>query len=151
MTKKQILATCLAGTLALGCLSGCANKKVENQEQELTLEDTLNQDNVIREGYIINITPATIKRGENGLFDYVAPDSSWVMFDNLCYQVSYRTVINATPIYNEDGTISYTVPAGYVLSGTIGYKDEVINDINLRNEILTDPLTKQETNKLTLK
>ena len=29
MTKKQILATCLAGALTLGCISGCANKKVE--------------------------------------------------------------------------------------------------------------------------
>lgn len=149
MTKKQILATCLAGALTLGCVSGCANKKVEAQRTEI--ENMLINEDEIREGYIVSVTMASVRLTENGTVEYVTPGPNWVLLGNKCYQVSRRTTMQATICLKEDGTAEYYLPEGGILSGSVGYVDSVIEDSNLINKLIAEYVEKQEANKKTLK
>ena len=142
MTKKQILATCLAGALTLGCVSGCANKK---------MEDIILAEEEQEEGYVVNTTMACVRLTENGTVEYVTPGPNWVLLGNKCYQVSRRTTMQATICLKEDGTAEYYLPEGGILSGSVGYVDSVIEDSNLINKLIAEYVEKQEANKKTLK
>ena len=135
MTKKQILATCLAGALTLGCVSGCANKK---------MEDIILAEEEQEEGYVVNTTMACVRLTENGTVEYVAPGPDWILLGDKCYQVMYRKIITSPVEFKlEDG-------------GTLGcseylYSYQVVNNPTLRNEIIAKYAEKQEANKKTLK
>ena len=94
---------------------------------------------------------ASLITKEDGTTGYVAPGPEWILLGDKCYQVCQRTVTQATIIQKDDGTIEYYLPNGGVLSGTVGYTDRVIEDLELRNLILSSYLAQEDENKLTLK
>ncbi len=147
MTKKQILASFLASSLALGCISGCGAKKSERT--------ILAQVDEIKEGYYINIIMASpVYNAEGQIEYYIAPDG-FIVKGNLAYQVNHRTIVKPIVQVTKNGTVSYSLPNGGTLSNdgvnVVGYQDRTVTDENVIEEILEEYLENKDANRKTLK
>ena len=135
MTKKQILASFLASSLALGCISGCGAKKSERT--------ILSQVDEIKEGYYINIIMAS------------PVYNGFIVKGNLAYQVNHRTIVKPIMQVTKNGTVSYSLPNGGTLSNdgvnVVGYQDRTVTDENVIEEILEEYLENKDANRKTLK
>ncbi len=137
MTKKQILVSFLASSLALGCISGCGAKKSERT--------ILAQVDEIKEGYYINIILASpVYNAEGQIEYYIAPDG-FIVKGNLAYQVNYRTIVKPIMQVTKNGTLSNDGV------NVVGYQDRTVTDENVIEEILEEYLENKDANRKTLK
>ena len=127
MSKKEIIATCLAGAIALGCVSGCSNKNEVIPNEEITTVEELS------DGYFVEVISATVRENENGEKRYFAPNSTWQLIGDKCYRVVQEYSYPATVIVNEDGTKSYCAPNGGNVSGSVAYVTRTVDPNSLES------------------
>ncbi len=137
MTKKQLLATCLAGALTLGCISGCNNNQ-KRKETILCIDNEYVENNftLVSQEYITEEIDAIEIVMEDGRKMNAAPNSEWVLNGDKCFRLICRTTYKAKETVLEDGSVVCYNLNSKNISGTRIYIDTVV---------------KEDENKLTLK
>lgn len=148
MNKKKILATTLAGVIALNTLaSGCARKNSTSAEsvtnsKSISYEE-LTEFKLVTERYIVDKIPASANiryHGEKEVIEYYLNESvkklGFVLIGDMGIKVEHVHVYTYKPLqtYNNDGTITYVAIYGGIIDKNIVYltdskilsKDEVI-------------------------